>query len=160
MGFSKRDKLFSLLFSVITVMYGIVVFLSRMYHPLIERITGAVIISAGVLTGVLIMVLKINTFDCLKYQTISFVVTVWLHIVTKSDFIMIGGGNYQKVIYWIYYFVIDVGSILLMMFNLPNETGVRQRVAVFFANPVLYMLINSLMNAFSDYLMGIGLLEY
>lgn len=158
MEFSKRDKAFSLVFPVITVMYGVIIILSGMYHPVMQRITGFTVIGAAVITGVLVIVLKINTFACLKYQTISFVVTVWLHIITRADFIMTGG-DYQKVVYDIYYFVVDLGSILLMMFNLPKEINARQKLAVFFANPVLYMLINSLMSELSALLEKIGVLE-
>lgn len=161
MEFSKRDKVFSLVFPVITVMYGVIIILSEMYHPVMQRITGFTVIGAAVIIGALIILLKINTFACLKYQTISFIITIGIHFVTANNFIVIGGGiSYADVIYWIYYFVVDLGSILLMMFNLPKEAGVRQRVAVFFANPVLYMLINSLMKMFSDFLTDIGLLEY
>ncbi|MDE7230898.1 MAG: hypothetical protein K2N56_10500 [Oscillospiraceae bacterium] len=161
MEFSKRDKVFSLVFPVITVMYGVIIILSGVYHPFMQRITGFTVIGAAVITGALIILLKINTFACLKYQTISFVITVWIHFVTADTYVTIGGGiSYADIIYWIYYFVVDLGSILLMMFKLPEDIGVRQRAAVFFANPVLYMLVNRLMKLFSGFLTDIGLLEY
>ena len=161
MEFSKRDMVISLVFPAITVMYGVIIILSGVYHPIMQNITGFTVIGAAIIVGVLIMTLKINTFDCLKYQTISFLVTLGIHFVTANDFIVIGGGvSYADVIYGIYYFVVDSGSILLMMFKLPKEIGVRQRLAVFFANPILYMLINRLMSELSSLLFYIGVLEY
>ena len=157
MEFSKRDKVFSLVFPVITVMYGVIIILSGMYHPLMQRITGFTVIGAGIAVGVLIMVLKINTFPCLKYQTISFVITFGLHYVTANDLVS-GGNSFISAFFVLYYIAIDIGSILLMMFKLPKEINTRQRVMVFFADPVLYMLINRLMGELSGLLVKIGVL--
>lgn len=159
MEFSRTNKILSLIFPVITVMFGVVIFLSKMYHPLLEKITGAVITFAGVLTGVLIVKLKIDTFECLKMQTISFVITLWLHMVTKVSVTMFMDTEAFYVTYLIFYFIVDVGAIILMMIKLPAKAAARQRLVVFFANPVLYMILNRLMNIISDFLMGIKLLK-
>lgn len=159
MEFTKRDKMISLIFPVITTLYGIIIILGRMYHPVLERITGAVIISAGVLTGVFIVKCKINTLDCLKMQTVAFVVVIWLHMVTKVSVTMFMDTGTLYLIYSIFYFIVDVGAIILMMIKLPAEASARKKLVVFFSNPVLYMLINSLMSLLSDFLMGIKLLR-
>ncbi len=159
MEFSKKDKLLSLIFPVLTVLYGITVIISRMYHPVMQRITGAVIIAAGIITAALILLLKINTTECLKVQTITAVVTFWLHLVKTSN-IVTGGvaADFTNVINIIYFLVVDLGSIVLMMFKLPGGISVRKRLVVFFANPVLYVLINRLMNVFSDFLEDLDLI--
>lgn len=150
---SKRDKLISLIFPVVTVLYGCITLYGGMYQLIMQRMTGFITIAAGLITGVLIMLLKINTFDCLKTQTIAFVVTLWLHLVTKTNIIRVGQpGFILDAISVVYYLIVDLGSIVIMMFNLPKGITVRQRLAVFFANPVLYMLFNSLMNVLSDFL--------
>lgn len=158
MEFSKKDKLLSLIFPILTVLYGGTVIIGGMYHPMMQRTTGAVIIAAGIITAVLTLLLKVNTVECLKVQTITTVVTFWLHMVTASGVVSLGGAEFQEVFYTIYYLVIDLGSIIIMMFNLPGGITVRQRLIVFFANPVLYVLINKLMNKFSDFLQEIGLI--
>ncbi len=159
MEFSKKDKLLSLIFPVLTVLYGITVIISGMYHPVMQRITGAVIIAAEIITAALILLLKINTTECLKVQTITAVVTFWLHLVKTSN-IVTGGvaADFTNVINIIYFLVVDLGSIVLMMFKLPGGISVRQRLVVFFANPVLYVLINRLMNVFSDFLEDLDLI--
>ena len=157
MEFSRTQKILSLIYPVITVLYGILTFLSRSYQPKVEQITGAVIILSGIAVGILILALKINTSECLKMQTIAFVVTVWLHIVTKFSFGVLG--EIGETVYFIYYLIVDIGSIFLMMIKLPEEAALRKKLTVFFANPILYILLNNLMSAFGNMLAKIGLLE-
>ncbi len=158
MEFSKRNKILSMIYPAITVLYGVFTFLSRAYQPMVEQITGAVITVAGIVVGVLIMTLKIDTSECLKMQTIAFVVTVWMYVVTHND---LGTEPYVGVkIYFVLYLIVDIGSIFLMMIKLPDKVTLRQKLAVFFANPVLYMLLNNLMEAFGNLLAGVGLLKW
>ncbi len=159
MEFSKKDKLLSLIFPVLTVLYGVTVIISGMYHPIMQRITGAFIIAAGIIIAALILLFKINTTECLKVQTITAVVTFWLHLVKTSNIVTSGvGADFTAIINIIYFLVVDLGSIVLMMFKLPGGISVRQRLVVFFANPVLYVLVNRLMNIFSDFLEDLGLI--
>ena len=158
MEFTKKDKLLSLIFPVITALYGIILCLSGGY-PLFKYIMGGVTIAAGVITGVLVITLRINTTACLKMQTIAFVVTVWLHIMTQTGIVMSGTQNIVDAIYVIYYLAVDLGSIVLMMFKLPDEITAVQRLIVFFSNPILFTLINRLMDIFADFLKGLGLLS-
>lgn len=158
MEFTKKDKLLSLIFPVITALYGIILFLSGGY-PLFKYIMSAVTLASGVITGVLVIVLRINTTVCLKVQTITFVVTVWLHIMTETGIVMSGTENFADAIHVIYYIAVDLGSIVLMMFKLPDEITAGQRLIVFFSNPILFTLINRLMDVFADFLKGLGLLS-
>lgn len=158
MEFSKKDKLLSLIFPVLTVLYGVTVIISGIYNPMMQRITGTVTIAAGIITAVLVLLLKINTVECLKVQTITVVVTFWLHMVTATGVVSMGGAELQEVIQTVYYLAVDLGSIVIMMFKLPGGISVRQRLAVFFANPVFYSLINRLMKIFSDFLQDLGLI--
>lgn len=158
MEFSKKDKLLSLIFSVLTVLYGVTVIISGIYNLMMQRITGTVTIAAGIITAALILLLKINTVECLKVQTITVVVTFWLHMVTATGVVSMGGSDFQEVIQTVYYLAVDLGSIVIMMFKLPGGITARQRLAVFFANPVLYSLINKLMKIFSDFLQDLGLI--
>lgn len=159
MEFTKKDMLLSLIFPVITVLYGIIIFFSGEYDRMFQHITGVVTFAAGVVTGVLVMALKINTTECLKVQTIAFVVTFWLHSVTQTGFVPFGAANFIEQFYVLYYLAIDIGSIMLMMFRLPEDITARQRLTVFFSNPFLFSIINRLMMVFVNFLDDIGLLS-
>lgn len=162
MEFSRTNKILSLIFPVITVLFGVITLIGGLYHPLVQRTVGAVIIAAGIVLGMLILKFKIDTSECLKVQTITILVLLWLHLVTANVMVMtVGGGEFDilGIIYTIFYLAIDLGAAVIMMFNLPHGIGARKSLVVLFSHPVVYMVFNRLMNIFADFLDGIGLLD-
>ena len=159
MEYSKRDRLISLIMPLVSVLYGVWVLLGHAYHPVFQFVTGLSAIGGGVITGVVMMLCRINIVPILKVPTIAAVVTFWLHFVSSSGIIISLAGNFIAAFYVIFFIVIDLGSVVLMMIKLPEETQRRQKLAVFFANPVLYSLINTLMKEFANYLSKLHLLS-
>ena len=157
-GSAKKDRLLSLIFPVITVLYGFVLFFSGEYDKMFQHITGGVTIAAGVVTAALIAALKIDISACLKVQAIALVATFWLHLVAKWNIVPAGYGDIVDVIYMIYFLAIDLGSIVIMMFKLPGEITKGQSVIVLFSDPVFFSLVNTLMKVFANFLKDLGLL--
>lgn len=126
-----------------------------------QLVTGLSAAVGGVVTGLVMMLRNINIVPCLKSPTIAAVITFWLHIVASADVIAVGFGGSADVtaaFYAVYFIVIDPGSIVFMMFKLPADADRRQKLVIFFANPVLYSLINTLMKTFSNFLEELHLL--
>lgn len=156
MEFSKRDRLISLIMPFVSVLYGVFVLISHIYHPMFQLMTGFTAIGGGIVTGLVMMLRGINIVPCLKSPTIAAVITFWLHMVASTDIIT---ADFIDVFYKIFFICIDLGSVIFMIFRLPVEAERRQKLAVFFANPVLYSLLNSLMKSFSDFLSELHLLH-
>lgn len=156
MEYSPRDRIISLIIPFVSVLFAVWRLLGHVYNPMFQLVTGLSAICGGVITGVVMMLKKINLVPILKVPTVAIVVTFWLHLACMFGDM---AGGWAAYFYMPFILIIDLGSIILMMFKLPEEADRGQRLSIFFANPVLYFLIDRVMRIFSGFLAGLGLMS-
>lgn len=169
MEFSKKDKLLSLIFPGLTVIYGSLVILGT-YHPDFWQIivygpfeyptskstaslfpytiiVGRLAIVSGLITGGLTIIFKINTAVYLKIQTIAAVITFLFWYLVGAR---IGRSPYidsATIINTVMYFI----SVFISVVKMPDEASVRDRLIVLFSNPLLFALLKGLAKLLMGY---------
>lgn len=150
MEFSTKDKLLSLIFPVLTVLYGLwVIFLGREYLLVLTIIVGGSAIAAGVLTGALTLAFKIDTTEYLNARAIVTGVTLLIHLLIVERISWIA-------VYNICNMAVGILSVFISTVKMPYEASVRDRLIVLFSNPVLFALLSTLAGIFSDFLWKSG----
>lgn len=164
MGFTVKDKLLSLIFPSICVVYGVIELLSGI-EP-IHKAAAPIAIAAGVIVGALILIFKINIVGYLKVLTVSTVISylMWVFVGGRIDSFAVTGGLFnidlhlQELISNIYNICVLLGAVIISALKMPEGTSVRDRLIVFFANPVFYSLLKWLWMVISDFLVDSGAL--
>lgn len=151
MEFSVKDRLLSLIFPALCVVYGILELLSGVRH--IYKAAGVAAIAAGIVVGSLILIFKINIVGYLKILTISTVVSFLMWYTVGARFPV---SAIHDIISNIFNIGVLFGSVVISTLNMPEHTPVRDRLIVFFSNPVLYSLLNWLWRIIYGFLVDSG----
>lgn len=157
MEYSVKDRLLSLIFPALCVVYGLLefriyLFDNRPFGIALFNNAGAILaILGGVITGFIAVRLKIDFEPYLKVLTIGTVLAFMFYIMIVMQFAWFEIGE-------IYHVVILFIAVFLMTVKMPAEADARDRLVAAFANPVLYSLLNRLCKYLLSYLYDVGAL--
>lgn len=152
--FPIKNRISSLVLPVITLLFGVWTGAGGSYNSIILKwIVAGCAFTGAIVMGLLIMLMKIDLVPYLKSPVIAYVVTFWLHIVAAPMSINPLLGNFYNY----FFLAVDITSVLIMMIKLPNEIKRRESLTIFFANPVLYYIIDDVLYVFSEFLAKLDL---